>query len=97
MDCTSPRRVARRAVLAGLLAAGAGSAAELPALPEPVEVKPRPRVEMLPPGVKRPTGGFSLADPATAPRSEPPPSGPRGPINFDPPPRLEPLDLSRRP
>ncbi len=97
------RAVLRRGVTHAVAAAGlfgvvAAGAAELPALPPPVEVRPRPKVEMLPPGVKRPPGGFTLADPATAPRREPPPAGPRGPINFDGPlPRLEPLDLSRRP
>jgi len=98
MDSACLGRTVRRAVLAGLFVAGAAGAAELPPLPPAVDVKQRPKVEMLPPSAKRPAGGFSLADPATAPRREPASNAPSGGINFDPPePRFESLDLSRRP
>src|SRR5262245_33504248 len=67
---------------AGLAAAlsAAASAAEMPVLPPAQDVKQRPVVEMLPPGERRRSGGFSLADPALQRRREPPP--PAGGIDF---------------
>jgi len=75
-------RIAGTAVASAavLLLVGRAATAELPALPAPQEVKQRPVVEMLPPGVRRPSRGFSLVDPATAPRRDPPP--PAGGIDF---------------
>ena len=68
------------AAIAGAAWAVAAAAAELPPLPPAQDVRQRPTVEMLPPGVRRPARGFSLVDPALAPRAEPPP--PPGPIDF---------------
>ena len=94
---TSTNRAGAWLAAAGFAAAlsAAAGAAELPALPAPQEVKQRPVVEMLPPGVRRPTRGFSLVDPALAPRREPAP--PPGPIDFGEPgagPRGLQLDLA---
>lgn len=78
----NPKRVVGVALVAVavLFPVASGAVADLPPLPAAEDVKQRPVVEMLPPGVRRPGRGFSLVDPATAPRRDPPP--PAGGIDF---------------